>query len=57
MARGVKPACYWTLPVALEVDPSVALGSVYVIFGKLVATIIVGTSNNFMIVRLPTQRR
>ena len=43
--------------VALKVDLSVALGSAYVTFGKLVATIIVGTSNNFMIMRLPTQRR
>ena len=43
--------------VALEVDSSVALGSVFVTFGKLFVTIFVGTSNNFIIVRLPTQRR
>ena len=57
VARGVKPVCYQALSVALEVDPSVALGPAYVTFGKLVVIIIAGTFNGFMIVRLPMQRR
>ena len=42
--------------VGSKEDPSVVLGSAYVTFGKLVVTIIVDTSNDFIIVRLPMQR-
>ena len=49
------PASYRTTLVALEVDLSIASGSAIWNLVSLFITIIVSTSNNFIIVRLPMQ--